>query len=166
MASNLTPFDGKDVIKTTIAVTKAGDGLSAALAIEPEELHHGQTVYVVLETTVGKVQFIESSDSPDLLIRQHVLVAGTATIVPEELVRDMIVAQRLKIERARDEAKGIVALDGLDPRPPVDEPGTDAEGFYDPEADIPAPTLSSIAGGRAKKVSGGVKKAGAAKNPK
>jgi len=148
----LTPFDGKQVVATTIKVTKAGDGLSAALGIDPQELHHGQKVYVVLETEVDKVQFALSTDSPDMLIRQHILVTETATIVPRETVIAMLTEQRLKIERAREEAKGVSQLlddkgqaksgldtvgDGTAVSRALGEPqpGEDADGFYDPKND-------------------------------
>lgn len=119
----LAPFDGKQVVRTTIAVTNAGDGLSEALAIEPREMHHGETHYVVMETTVAKVQHTPLKDAPDLLVRGHTLKAGTATIVDAEAVKAMIAAQAVKndlarqaAQRARDEAAGKVALsaDGVD----------------------------------------------------
>lgn len=36
----LSPFDGKPVVRSTIAVTNAGDGLSDALGIDPQGEEH------------------------------------------------------------------------------------------------------------------------------
>ncbi len=53
MTNALTSFDGRDVIKTTIAITKAGDGLSDALKVDPQEFSLGDEVVVVLKCEVG-----------------------------------------------------------------------------------------------------------------
>src|SRR5688500_16882470 len=42
---HLTPFDGRQVLRTSIAVSNAGDGLSEALRIDPREFHHGEVVH-------------------------------------------------------------------------------------------------------------------------
>lgn len=103
--SQLTPFDGHDVIRTTVAVTNAGDGLSEAMKIDPTELHHGDRVYLVLECEVAKVRFDPVGDT-DALSRVHILRAGTAAMVDKELVESVLAEQRIKIDRARDAAKG------------------------------------------------------------
>lgn len=116
--ATLSPFEGKEVIATTIAITRAGDGLSAALAVDPVEMHTGQKVYVVLETEVEKVSFIPSKDSEQKMIRQHTLRAGTSTIVEASLVEAVLDLQKCRIE----EAKGIQRLDFDDDGA---EPGVD-----------------------------------------
>lgn len=100
MAPNtLTPFDGKDVLSAGIAIRNAGDGLSEALSVDPQEFHHGEKVYVVLECEVDKVRFDPVKDS-DGLRRVHVFKAGTATIVDESIVATQLDDQRRKIEAA------------------------------------------------------------------
>lgn len=102
----LTPFDGKPVVQTTISITQAGDGLSAALAIDPEEFHHGERVVVVLDCTVGKVLMRQlSKDVPNMLVREHVLVAGTSTIIDAQLVEELLQEQAAKIAAAKEEAE-------------------------------------------------------------
>lgn len=115
--SALQPFDGRDVLKATIAITNAGDGLSEALAVEPKEYHLGDRVYVVLETTVDKVRFADAGKDGDGLIRLHTLKAGRATIVSGDVVRDVLDEQQQRIERAR----GILQLplDPDDGEPPL-----------------------------------------------
>lgn len=112
----LQPFDGHDVTSTSIAVTNAGDGLSKDLAIDPTEYHHGDKVYVVLETEVTKVQFVPDKDDDDGLTRVHVLRAGTSTIVDHELVKDVLAQQTEKNRKAEEERTGQqTLLDGDDP---------------------------------------------------
>jgi len=110
--SQLTPFDGLPVVRTTIAVTNAGDGLSDALGIDPQEFHHGQTVYVVLECEVTKVAHVPvDKDTPGILIRQHTLRAGTGTIVDGDLVEEQVRRQAERIDTARRHARGEFTLD-------------------------------------------------------
>lgn len=102
----LTPFDGKPVVRTTISITQAGDGLSDALAIDPEEFHHGERVVVVLDCHVGKVVLRPlSKDVENMLVREHVLVAGTSTIIDAQLVEELLTEQAAKIEAAKSDAE-------------------------------------------------------------
>lgn len=117
MADNsaLSAFDGKPVVRSTIAVTNAGDGLSDALGIDPQEFHHGDRVYVVLECEVSKVSLVPlDKDTPGILVRQHTLRAGTGTIVDEDLVAEQIRRQAERIDVARRRAKGEYTLDEAD----------------------------------------------------
>lgn len=100
----LTDFDGREVVATTIALTNAGDGLSKAVATEPLELHHGEKCYVVFETDVKKVRFDQSKDDPSKLIRVHTLKAGVATIVDFDLVAKVLTAQQEKNDKAAGKA--------------------------------------------------------------
>lgn len=104
--SKLHRFEGRDVIGTKIKITGAGDGLSQALAIEPQELSLGETVYVVTECVVDKVTHERVKDT-DTLTRVQSLKAGTATLVDKALVAELLEEQRVKI----DEAKGLQRLD-------------------------------------------------------
>jgi hypothetical protein len=108
----LSQFDGRDVLRTTIAITKAGDGLSEAMAIDPQEFHHAERVFVVLECTVDKVRFDPIKDT-QALTRVHVLSAGLSTIVDEDVVRSVLDTQAERIEEARlaaERAAGIHRL--------------------------------------------------------
>lgn len=110
--SELGVFEGKPVTRTAIKLTKAGDGLSEALKIDPQLLHMGDTLYVVVECAVADVNFKPTKDDPDLVTRVHSLVAGTAVIVDPDLVQDMVEAQREKNLRAREAAQGVKRLPG------------------------------------------------------
>jgi len=106
---DLGAFDGKDVLRTTIAVTNAGDGLSDALKVDPKLLHLDDKVYVVLECDVAKIRFEPIKDT-DALSRVHVLKAGTATLVDADLVRDQLNEQAERILRAKEAEAGITRL--------------------------------------------------------
>jgi hypothetical protein len=112
----LARFEDRDVVRTAVAVTNAGDGLSAAMKIQPTELHLGETVYVVLETTVAKVRFDPADkDEPDgEVIRVHVLRAGTAAMVERKLVGKLLDAQAARIRKAAEEEAGVLHLAGTD----------------------------------------------------
>lgn len=116
--STLTPFDGKQVLNATVAIRNAGDGLSSAMQVEPVELHHGETIFIVIEAQVEKVRFDPIKDT-QALQRVHMLKAGTAVMVDEDLVRAHLDAMALRIE----EHAGITRLPFGD-----DETGDDGEG--------------------------------------
>lgn len=107
MASPLHKFEGREVVGARVAIINAGDGLSKAMAIEPEELKHDQTVWVVLEGVVEDVGFKRSKDDPGKLNRVMRIKAGIATLVDEELVKDVLETQRIAIE----ESEGVTRLD-------------------------------------------------------
>jgi hypothetical protein len=112
----LTPFEDRDVVGTAIAVTNAGDGLSAAMKIQPAELHLGDTVYIVLETTVTKVRHepADKNEPDGEVVRMHVLRAGTAVIVERKLVGKLLDAQAARIRKAAEDEAGILHLAGTD----------------------------------------------------
>jgi len=109
MNTDLGTFDDRDVLRTTIAVTNAGDGLSDALKVDPKLMHLGEKVYVVLECEVAKVRFDPIKDT-DALSRVHVLKAGTATLVDADLVRAQLDEQAERILRAKEAEAGISRL--------------------------------------------------------
>lgn len=117
---SLSPFEGHAVIGARVAITNAGDGLSMALGVEPEELTLGDKVYIVLETEVAKIRFEPVKDT-DALARVHTLRAGAATIVDYRLVKEALDAQALKIEKS----KGVERL----PFDPDEDLVLDEHGF-------------------------------------
>lgn len=99
-------FEGRDVVSMRVAITNAGDGLSDAMLVDPVELHIGDRVFVVLEGEVTNVKYVKVKDT-DVLNRVQTIRAGVATLVEEGLVKGVLDAQRLAIEKA----KGIERLD-------------------------------------------------------
>lgn len=114
--SPLGAFEGRDLVGIKVRITNAGDGLSKAMQIEPQVLHVGDIVYVVLEAEVDDVRHKRVKDL-DVLERIQTLKAGTVTLVDESLVKDVLEAQRVAIEQAA----GVERLDFGEPgEPPVD----------------------------------------------
>jgi len=105
----LGEFEGRTILSTTIQITNAGDGLSAAMKVDPIILHHGEKRYVVLEVDVDKIRFDPIKDTQGVA-RVHVLKASTATFIDAAAVEEAIEAQREKIDRANEKAQGITRL--------------------------------------------------------
>lgn len=93
----LKPFGDRDVSECAVQITNTGDGLSAALEVDPVELAHGDTVYVVLKGTVTKVSYAQVKDS-DELRRVHTIRTTFGTIVDEPGARKALDGARRKIE--------------------------------------------------------------------
>lgn len=152
----LSPFEGRDVLRSTIAIINAGDGLSDAMKVEPTEFHHGDRVYVVLECEVARVQFVpyDKSDPHGPITRVHTLRAGTATVVDEDLVGEQVAAMAERVLQAKEAEAGIVRLE-FEEDEAAAEPGeeraeTAAEGDPVPadtweDADPPPATTSLAA---------------------
>lgn len=125
--SVLSPFDGQPVTRSAIAVTRAGDGLSEALKVDPAEFHLGQEVYVVLRTTVARVNFdpADKANPEGDLVRRHTLRAEDATILDDpdalDTVRGHVAAQADRILRAKEEAAGIQRIDFADDPDPDED---------------------------------------------
>lgn len=110
--STLTPFEGKDVLAAGIEIPNAAGGLREAMAIDPQEFHHGERRYVVLELDVKRVRF-DPIPKTKGLSRVHVFTANAATFVDADLVAKHVEAQRERIEAAKVEkerADGIVRV--------------------------------------------------------
>lgn len=112
----LHKFEGKEVIGTKVAIRRAGDGLSKALAIDPLELTIGTRVFVVMECEVGTVGFRPVKDTQSLT-REQDLIALTVTVVDKALVAEVLAATQAKIDEA--EGKKHLAF------PDGDEEGSD-----------------------------------------
>lgn len=110
MTIDLGSFEDGKVVGTTLKITNTGDGLSKAMQVEPQLLHSGQTVFVVLECEVGPITFDPVEDS-GTYERKHSLKAGRATFADRKAVVKLIEDTATKIQAARDEATNAQALD-------------------------------------------------------
>lgn len=82
----LAKYEGREVIATAMRVVKAGDGLSAALDLDPAELRIGERGYVILEWEVTKIDHKQVTPASKALVRTHTLTAQRAMIVDGEAV--------------------------------------------------------------------------------
>lgn len=102
----LPKFEGREVRTATVKITRAGDGLSEALSIEPEALHHKERVFFVMEGSVEQINHkpINKDDEQQGLTRIHTIEAKSIAKVDEADVRELLDAQKAKVEAARKAA--------------------------------------------------------------
>lgn len=105
---SLHQFEGRDVLQTPVRITRAGDGLSRALLIDPTEYRIGDQLFVLLEVEVDDVTHKRIPET-DALMRRHSFAAGIATVVDGKWAKDAITKQR----KANLEAAGVTELPGL-----------------------------------------------------
>lgn len=101
----LNPFEGKQVLAAGIEIPNAAGGLQDALKIDPEEFHHGEKRYVVLEIDCAKIRF-DPIPKTNALTRVHVFSAVGAVFVDEDLVAEHLAKQKARLALAKDEASG------------------------------------------------------------
>ena len=128
-------FDGRAVTDRRVKITNAGDGLSKALHIDPIGITMGETIFVVLQCEALTVAFEPQKDDDSSVTRVQTLRAGTACLVDESLVGELIAQQREKNRIAEERARGIVGLFAQDSDEDVltdeHEHGLHADGLVD-----------------------------------
>lgn len=106
MTVELEPFEGRDVVATSIILTKTGDGLSQAMKVAPVVLHHGQVVDLVVRAAVVKIRHDPDTDKdrddPDGLVRVQILAASALTVVENATVRKLIAAHIKDVQAAKE----------------------------------------------------------------
>lgn len=135
--SQLSPYQGKDVLRTSIAIKGAGDGLSEAMGIDPQELAIGSRGVLVLEFVVEAHKHKPIKDTNALSLEQ-ILKAGTATLIDSDVVQAALAAQREKIDKAKADASGqprLVDTSGT-LNPEAIAGGATADGDEDPPDEV------------------------------
>lgn len=107
----LPKFEGKQVIAARMAIVGAGDGLSAALDLEPIALKIGQRVRLVLEGEVRDVDHTPIKKGENsVLARKHVVSTESIMLVTEEeddaSIVVMLAANADRLQRAKDSMEG------------------------------------------------------------
>ena len=131
----LTPFEGRDVIRSRVEITNAAGGLHEAMDFDPVELGQGETVFVLMECKVNKIRFDPITHKGEDLgsaARIHILRAEMATFVEAHYAREHIDAQKERIRLAREEAVGFQRIPGTTPEVPLDD---DDDWGSDPDED-------------------------------
>lgn len=98
--ADLTPYEDRDVLQTTIRLTNAGDGLSQGLAIEPAEYHVGDVISLVIEASISRVAYEPIPDT-DVLRRVHTAKTIIGTVVQPDTVVKLLDKAKRDVERAR-----------------------------------------------------------------
>lgn len=111
-SSHLSDFEGLAVRQAGVELPKAAGGLQEAMKIEPREIHQGDEGTIALSYTCQKVRFEPiDKDAPDGDQRRvHVLQVTGAAFVDSEIVTKEITDQSDRIQRAKEEAKGITRI--------------------------------------------------------
>lgn len=104
---DLGEYDGRRITKVRCKITNAGDGLSQAMNLDPQIIHWGDRVYVLLECEPGPVTHKPIPKTDDECEKIHSLIAGVATTMRREVVGKAIELQTAKIIEAREKEKGI-----------------------------------------------------------
>ena len=111
-SSHLSDFEGLAVRQAGVELPKAAGGLQEAMKIEPREIHQGDEGTIALSYTCQKVRFEPiDKDAPDGDQRRvHVLQVTGAAFIDSDVVNKEIADQSERIQRAKEEAKGISRL--------------------------------------------------------
>jgi hypothetical protein len=99
---DLPDFDGIEVTRSAVRITKAGDGLSEALKVQPKALHYGDEVYYVLKGTVEQIN--HKGDPDDGLTRVHTVAASSITEVDPKLAEKLLNNAAEALARVKAEA--------------------------------------------------------------
>lgn len=135
----LPNFEGRAVVRSAVKITRAGDGLSEALKLEPSALHHGDEVFFVLRGSVTQVNHRPTSREEDDLVRVHTVEAQEIAMVGQAQVDELLAAERDRVKRLKDEEAGREPLpldESQGVHPPADALGTGGRG-HDPKEHAP-----------------------------
>lgn len=116
MATSLGKFEGKPVIATNLIVRGTGDGLSAAMKVDPNVYKHGDRLVIAVEAVVRDIRFdpVDKTEPDGEQVRVHITFAETATVLGDADaagdVQAALDAQRDRIQRAKDAEEGVLRL--------------------------------------------------------
>lgn len=107
--SQLGTYQDEPVLKTTIKLTKAGDGLSKSLAIAPQLLPIGSKgmLLVAYEVTAHNHKRIKDVEAFEV---NQTLEAQTVTVVDDKSSERKIERQRRALEKAEKSRRGVERL--------------------------------------------------------
>lgn len=109
--SALSDFEGTPVVKSTIAIAKAGDGLSEALEINPQEMHVGDEGFFILRAGVRRVIHKPFDTLGNELVREHTMDTIEIVQVDKAEVDELLRDRLDKVRKAAEEKRGIQRLD-------------------------------------------------------
>ena len=101
-------FEGTPVTKSAVKITKAGDGLSEALVVEPKALHMGDEVSYVVR---GMVSQITHKTVQGKITRVHTVETTAIAELPENIADGLIEQAAERLSRLRDEKSGQTRLE-------------------------------------------------------
>lgn len=143
----IPPIGGKDIARVTMSLTKAGDGLSEALKIDPIFYELDTEVYVVAKCKVGSYKVKPVKDTSYISL-EHVLEAQEAFIVEGDLVAEIVAAQAERIRLAKEKAAGVTRIPFGDELQDAHQRGEHADGIVEtcPDCDAEVEALEAERG--------------------
>lgn len=120
----LPSFENHPVAKATVRITKAGDGLSESMKLDPQPLHYGEEVFFVLRGRVRQINHRPlNTDDGDFMVRQHTVEAEEIVLVAPDQVEEFFVSERTRLKRLADQAEARAPLPGIDNDhpPPIED---------------------------------------------
>lgn len=121
----LPKFERRPVVRASVKITNAGDGLSEAMRLAPEALQLGDEVWFVIKGEVVRVAHESAPKDDHNLVRVHTVKASDVALVAKDAVQDVLHAEQDRIARLREEEEGIQRLTE-DPLGILDEGDPDA----------------------------------------
>lgn len=126
--TDLGEYRGRDIIRTSVKITKAGDGLSKSMGIAPAVYEQGDELMVLLKVVVGPHTHKMIADTECLELIQS-FEAETAVIVDDAASRKKLDRQENALRVASERARGVERIpgteDAIDGKP--DPEGLDPE---------------------------------------
>jgi hypothetical protein len=114
-------FEGRPVEAIKLMVTRAGDGLSASMQIEPIELEIGDDTGVLILAATAKIRhekhkYDKGEEDRDGVDRVQIIEAQGAILLPADskelaAVRKVISEVKMREKAKRDAAKGQLTID-------------------------------------------------------
>ena len=130
----LGTFEDDDVREVAVKITKAGDGLSEALKVDPRKHHRGDTVTYILRGRVSAVTHKEVKPGSDDLVRLEVVVTQEIIEITDDQADDLLKRSRDQLRRRIEEQSGIGTLATIteDGKPvvPFEDLDEDAQVLY------------------------------------
>lgn len=138
VVDGLPDFEGREVARSKLKLTKAGDGLSEALALKPRAYRIDGEIYLVVRAVVKHVDHLPAEKDGDELARVHSAEVAEITEVSESDVGTFLAIARERIRNAKDDAEGQTSLLDVDEEEVerVGVAGLGPKSDFDPE-DLP-----------------------------
>jgi len=105
----LKDFEGRHIARATVKITAAGDGLSEALAIQPEEIELDEDRSYVLQGKCVRVSI--ETDKNGITSRVHTIKTHGISPIDPSVAAKAISQYRDETEKAKAEAQGQLMLD-------------------------------------------------------
>lgn len=104
-------FEGRQVVAAAVRVTNAGDGLSEAMRLDPQDLQHGEEIWLVVKGHVSKVAYEQIPKSEGTLLqRVHTVKAAECVMVAPDEVEELLKREKDRVLKLREAEQGVSRL--------------------------------------------------------